>query len=173
MLPLVPIRILHVNLSSREIRVEEINDVELIKKYCGGRGLAAYLYLTRYDLTLDPFDERSPIFYAAGLLTGTSLPCSGRTSILFKSPATNRIFKTNVGTISGLNPGATMNCAPASTASLHLSRVSTVPAPTSISGNPARTFLIAWIPASVRVIEITMRRSIKHQPRYRCCAVRP
>ncbi|MGI6582639.1 MAG: aldehyde ferredoxin oxidoreductase family protein [bacterium] len=97
MLPLVPIRILHVNLSSREIRVEEINDVELIKKYCGGRGLAAYLYLTRYDLTLDPFDERSPIFYAAGLLTGTSLPCSGRTSILFKSPATNRIFKTNVG----------------------------------------------------------------------------
>jgi aldehyde:ferredoxin oxidoreductase len=97
MLPLLPVTILHVNLTSKDIRVEEFNDIDVIKKYCGGRGLAAYLYLTRYDLTLDAFDERQPIIYASGLLTGTNLPSSGRTSIIFKSPATHRIFKTNVG----------------------------------------------------------------------------
>ena len=61
MLPLLPVIILHVNLTSKEIRVEEFNDTDVIKKFCGGRGLATYLYLTRYDLALDAFDERQPI----------------------------------------------------------------------------------------------------------------
>lgn len=97
MLPLLPVTILHVNLTSKEIRVEEFDDIDVIKKFCGGRGLAGYLYLTRYDLTLDAFDERQPIIYATGVLTGTTLPSSGRTSVIFKSPATHRFFKTNVG----------------------------------------------------------------------------
>jgi aldehyde:ferredoxin oxidoreductase len=97
MLPLLPAKILHVNLSTEDIRVELIDDEELIKKYCGGRGLATYLYLTRYDLTMDPYDDRQPIMFVSGMFTGTNVPCSGRNTVIFKSPATHRFFKTNTG----------------------------------------------------------------------------
>jgi len=97
MLPLLPCCILTVNLTTGEIKKEDLNDAELLKNTLGGRGLGTYLYLERYDQALDPMDERSPIFFAPGSLTGTHIPCSGRTSVIFKSPVTGRFFKTNVG----------------------------------------------------------------------------
>ena len=69
---------------------------------------------------------------------------------------TATLFSTHHRTTAVSKPGETINCAPASIDSLHFSRVSTVPAPTNISGTADLTFLIAWIPAAVRmVISIT------------------
>jgi aldehyde:ferredoxin oxidoreductase len=97
MLPIAEVKILRINLSDRTESVEIITDKELIRKTLGGRGLATYLYLRDYDLSLDPFDEKSPLIVATGSLTGTNFPCSGRTSIIFKSPTTGSFFKSNVG----------------------------------------------------------------------------
>ena len=59
-------------------------------------------------------------------------------------------------TTSGSKPGETMNFAPHSSAFLHWSSVTTVPAPTSISGQPSLTALIESAAAAVRnVISIT------------------
>ncbi|MDI6705212.1 MAG: aldehyde ferredoxin oxidoreductase family protein [Bacillota bacterium] len=92
-----PVEILTVDLSSREITRDKIEDVELIKKYIGGRGIATYSLLSSMDPEVDPYSPESPIVFAPGVLTGTIVPCSGRTTVLFKSPATGRLFKTNVG----------------------------------------------------------------------------
>ena len=97
MLPLLPTNVLTVNLTTGDIRTEKFGDAELYKKTLGGRGLGTYLFLDRYDQKLDPLDEKLPIIFAAGSLTGTQVPCCGRTSIIFKSPVTKRFFKTNVG----------------------------------------------------------------------------
>lgn len=97
MLPVLPVRILTVNLTTGEIKKEELNDAKLYKETLGGRGLATYLYLERYDQNIDPTDDRSPLFFASGSMTGTHVPCSGRSCVIFRSPVTNRFFKTNVG----------------------------------------------------------------------------
>jgi len=97
MLPILPVKILTVNLTTGEVKKEELNDEKVYKDTLGGRGLATYLYLERYDQNVEPEDESSPIFFASGSLTGTHIPCSGRTSVIFRSPVTRRFFKTNVG----------------------------------------------------------------------------
>jgi len=97
MLPTMPIDILRINLSNGEIVHDKVEDVSLIKKYIGGRGIATYMLLKELDPEASPYDESSSIIFAPGVLTGTAMPSSGRTSILFKSPATGKFFKTNVG----------------------------------------------------------------------------
>lgn len=97
MLPKGAARILQIDLSSGDQRITECTDQALIKKTLGGRGLATYLYLRDFDLSLEPFDERAPLMFASGSLSGTNVPSAGRTSIIFKSPATKSFFKSNVG----------------------------------------------------------------------------
>lgn len=94
---LKPVVVLTVDLSSGEIKRSQIEDIEVIRKFIGGRGIATYYMLKNLEPEIDPYDPESPIIIAPGVLTGTFVPCSGRTTILFKSPATGRIFKTNVG----------------------------------------------------------------------------
>ena len=55
-------------------------------------------------------------------------------------------------TVVGFRPGETMNFAPAATARSTCSQVSTVPAPTTISGNASVMFLIASAAAAVRKV---------------------
>ena len=97
MSPQWSMNVLTVDLSSQQTSRREINDPELLKRYLGGRGIATYMLLSDYDPLMDPYDPKAPIIFAPGVLTGTVAPCSGRTSVLFKSPATGMFFKTNVG----------------------------------------------------------------------------
>lgn len=97
MLPYTNAQTLKINLSDGSIEEKEYADQDLLKKTLGGRGLATYIYFKEYDLSLDPMDECSPIIFAPGSLTGTMAPCSGRVSVIFKSPATGSFFKTNAG----------------------------------------------------------------------------
>ena len=95
-----PVEILTVDLSSGKSVRSQVKDPEFIKKYVGGRGIALHFLLSNLDPEIDPYAPEAPIIFAPGVLTGTFVPSSGRTSVLFKSPATGRIFKTNVGGIS-------------------------------------------------------------------------
>jgi aldehyde:ferredoxin oxidoreductase len=97
MLPQLPIKIVTVHLGTGQVKRREISDPELLKKYLGGRGIATHLFLNEYPTDNEPYDAEAPLMFAPGLLTGTVTPCSGRTSVLFKSPATGMFFKTNVG----------------------------------------------------------------------------
>lgn len=92
-----PVEILTVDLSSGKSSRSQIKDPEIIKKYVGGRGIALHYLLSSLNPEIDPYAPEAPVIFAPGVLTGTYVPSSGRTSVLFKSPATGRIFKTNVG----------------------------------------------------------------------------
>ncbi|HHT70011.1 MAG TPA: aldehyde ferredoxin oxidoreductase family protein [Firmicutes bacterium] len=89
--------LLTVNLSNGVVNKTTLTDKSFLKKYLGGRGVATHYFLSKVDPFVDPYSPDNPIIFAPGTLTGTFVPCSGRTSIMFKSPATNRFFKTNVG----------------------------------------------------------------------------
>ncbi len=97
MLTQKPVEILTVDLSSGQASRSQIRDKEIIKRYIGGRGIALHYLLSNLNPQVDPYAPEAPIIFAPGVLTGTFVPSSGRTSVLFKSPATQRIFKTNVG----------------------------------------------------------------------------
>jgi len=88
--------ILHVDLSSGRIGTETVPMAEVVK-YLGGRGVSAKLLYERLGPGIDPLGPDNLIIFAPGTLGGTSAPCSGRTSITCKGPATDLYLKTSVG----------------------------------------------------------------------------
>ncbi len=88
--------ILYVNLSTGDVRREPFT-VEMAQGYMGGRGLAARLLWDMNKPGIDPLGPENTLIYSAGTLNGTSVPCSGRSSVTAKSPTTNLYLKTNVG----------------------------------------------------------------------------
>ncbi len=100
-------KILRVNLSDMTVKVEK-TDMEVAKKFLGGKGYALWLiyeYLKRYEREginakdIDPFGEENVIIFATGPATGVSgFPCSGRYHVMaIKSPLTNSIASANSG----------------------------------------------------------------------------
>ncbi len=70
-------------------------EASLLKGYIGGRGLGAKLV---YDAgRVDAFAPANLLVFAAGPLTGTTTPASGRVSLSTKSPLTGTIFDSNCG----------------------------------------------------------------------------
>ncbi|MEA2074845.1 MAG: aldehyde ferredoxin oxidoreductase family protein [Euryarchaeota archaeon] len=70
-------------------------EASLLKGYIGGRGLGAKLV---YDVgRVDALAPANLLVFAAGPLTGTTTPASGRVSLSTKSPLTGTIFDSNCG----------------------------------------------------------------------------
>lgn len=82
------------DLSAGTVRTETLPE-ELLRQWLGGRGLGVHL-MGEYA-GLDPFDERMPVFLAAGPLCGTAAPASSRLSIVSRSPLTGTIFSASLG----------------------------------------------------------------------------
>ncbi|MEA2071862.1 MAG: aldehyde ferredoxin oxidoreductase N-terminal domain-containing protein, partial [Asgard group archaeon] len=87
--------IAYINLSTKKIKKKKL-DPNIAKDYIGGTGLSAKLI---YDLLNDKdydvlkediFNEKNPIVFATGPITGTIRPSSGRYSISGISPLTNQ-----------------------------------------------------------------------------------
>lgn len=92
MLPGYMGKILWIDLS-KEILEEKIISPEIARKYIGGTGLSAYLLMKYLEsepekLPPDPLDEKSPLIFLTGPLTGTKAPYSGRYSVVGRSPQT-------------------------------------------------------------------------------------
>jgi aldehyde:ferredoxin oxidoreductase len=87
-------RILQINLSKG--KVDSLTpDASLLTEYIGGRGLGARIV---YDAgRVDALSPANPLVFAAGPLTGTTTPASGRVSLSTKSPLTSTIFDSNCG----------------------------------------------------------------------------
>lgn len=89
-------KILRVNLSTKKCEVENL-DIDLAKKFIGGRGLATKIYSEEVDPNIEPFDEKNKIIFVTGPLSGTPTPTGGRYMVVTKSPLTGTIACSNSG----------------------------------------------------------------------------
>lgn len=89
-------KILRINLTTGEIKKEGL-DLNIAKKFLGGRGLASYILYEEIDPAIDPLSSENKIIFATGPLTGSSAPTSGRYMVVTKSPLTGTIACSNSG----------------------------------------------------------------------------
>ncbi len=93
---LLDVKALRINLKTGDIKQEKI-DMELVKKYLGGRGLASKILKDEIDPKIDPLSEANKMIFANGLLTGTAVPTAGRYMVVTKGPLTGTIASSNSG----------------------------------------------------------------------------
>ena len=70
---------------------------DVASKYIGGKGFAARYLYDQLPQGCDPFDPENLLVFAAGPLTGTLVPGSGRCLVSTKSPATGLWLDANCG----------------------------------------------------------------------------
>jgi len=89
-------KILRVNLSTGEIKVEPLN-MEWAKQFVGGRGLASKYLFEEIAPTIDPLSPANKLIFATGPATGTNAPTGGRYMVITKGPLTGTIASSNSG----------------------------------------------------------------------------
>ncbi len=80
-------RFLRVDLNSRETGTLELEE-EHLKNFIGGAGLAARLIYDRVVPDMDPLAPDSPLIFAVGPFTGTTIPMVSRSAVCGISPLT-------------------------------------------------------------------------------------
>ena len=85
-----------IDLNTRQIVKEEISEQEL-RKYLGGRGLNVAILHERLPIGTKPLEPENILCFGTGLLTGTSVPSSGRYNVTTKSPASGFLGDVNSG----------------------------------------------------------------------------
>ncbi len=80
-------KILEVDLSSSKMDVIDIPEEDK-KRFIGGSGVAAKLFLDRFNIEADPPSPDNPLIIMNGPLTGTTLPGTSRFAVCGKSPLT-------------------------------------------------------------------------------------
>ncbi|SHJ79011.1 aldehyde:ferredoxin oxidoreductase [Anaerobranca californiensis DSM 14826] len=89
-------KILRVNLTEKTFKVEDL-DLELAKKFIGGRGLGEKLFMDEVDPKVDPLSPENKFLVVTGPLTGTPTPTGGRYMVVTKSPLSDTIACSNSG----------------------------------------------------------------------------
>jgi len=89
-------KILRVNLSTRSHSIES-PPLEYYRLYGGGRGIIIHTMLTEIPPGSDPLGPDNRLIFALGILTGSSLPGSGRNSVGAKSPLTGAFGEAEAG----------------------------------------------------------------------------
>ena len=89
-------RILEVDLTEGKTKWIPL-DLDIASKYIGGKGFAARILYDHLPQGCSPFDPENLLIFAAGPLTGTLVPGSGRCIVSTKSPATGLWLDANCG----------------------------------------------------------------------------
>ena len=89
-------KILHVDLTSRQSRVEEFDD-SFARSYLGGNGFAAKTIWETVKPGTDPLSPENVICFAVGPFTDTAVPSASRACIGTKSPLTGLFFDSTFG----------------------------------------------------------------------------
>lgn len=89
-------RIIRVNLSKEKITTEKVPG-EWLKKYVGGRGLAARYYYEEISSNTSPLSPENKLIIMTGPLTGTTVWGSSKAHMVTKSPLTNIYTVSNAG----------------------------------------------------------------------------
>ncbi|NVK32082.1 MAG: aldehyde ferredoxin oxidoreductase family protein [Gammaproteobacteria bacterium] len=87
---------LRVNLSSGDIKVEDLN-MTWAAEYLGQRGLATRYLVDEIDPTCDALGPDNKLIMTTGPLTGTNASTAGRYSVVCKSPLTGAVACSNSG----------------------------------------------------------------------------
>ena len=80
-------KILRVDLSKSTIAEEAIPD-EWVRKFLGGRGIAAKYLIEEVPKGADPLGPQNVLIFMTGLLTGAGSPTASKHSVVAKSPLT-------------------------------------------------------------------------------------
>jgi len=88
--------LLRVNLSNKTYHVEHL-DKALLKKFLGGRGIAAKIYFEEIPPEIKPLDEKNKLIFMTGPLTGTVVPASTKFQCATKSAETGIYLCSNSG----------------------------------------------------------------------------
>ena len=89
-------KILRVNLTDRQVSIEEPDDL-FYRRYLGGAGFVSYYLLKELKPGIDPLSPDNILIFALGPLTGTPVPGGSRNCIGAKSPLSGGIAKSEVG----------------------------------------------------------------------------
>ena len=89
-------KILRVSLTNKTIHHEPLSS-ELISQYLGGRGLGVKLLYDNLAPKIDPLSPENWLIFTVGPVASTSVPTSGRSIVVTKSPLTGTIFDANAG----------------------------------------------------------------------------
>lgn len=89
-------KILRINLSTRSITSEVIND-QFCRLYLGGAGFIAYYLWKELSPKIDALSPENKLIFALGPVSGLSLPGASRNCIGAKSPLTGGIAKSECG----------------------------------------------------------------------------
>lgn len=85
-----------IDLSTRQIIKEKIFE-QKFRKYLGGRGINVATLYERLPMGTKPLEPENILCFGPGLLTGTSVPSSGRYNVTTKSPASGFLGDANSG----------------------------------------------------------------------------
>jgi aldehyde:ferredoxin oxidoreductase len=89
-------KILHVDLTTRQSRTEEIPEVTM-RKYLGGGALAAYLLLREMPAGVDPLGPDNVLVFMTSVINGLSLSGTNRYTAAAKSPLTGGYGESEAG----------------------------------------------------------------------------
>ncbi len=89
-------KILRINLKERVANVEAL-DLEVAKKFIGGRGLGTKMLMEEVDPKIDALSPENKLIVVSGPLTGTPTPTGGRYMVVTKSPLTGTVASSNSG----------------------------------------------------------------------------
>lgn len=93
-------KIARINLTTGEIKIEKL-DIDLARKFIGGRGLGTKMLYDEGVASADPLSAENKLIYITGPMTGSASPSSGRYMVVTKSPLTGMIACSNSGGIWG------------------------------------------------------------------------
>jgi aldehyde:ferredoxin oxidoreductase len=89
-------KILHANLTTGELRVEE-PPPSFYRRYLGGQGFIAYYLLKEIPPLADPLGPENRLIFAGGAYTGVPFAGAGRSAVGAKSPLTGGFGEADVG----------------------------------------------------------------------------
>jgi aldehyde:ferredoxin oxidoreductase len=89
-------KILRINLKAGTHKVEEL-DLEMAKKFIGGRGLGTKIMMDEVDPKVDPLSPENKLLVVTGPMTGNPVATGGRYMVVTKSPQSGTIASSNSG----------------------------------------------------------------------------
>jgi len=89
-------KILRIDLNKKKISSRPLTN-EQSELFLGGRGLGVEILFRELPRGVNPLSPENKLIFAAGPLTGTGAPTSGRYSVITRSPLTGTIFDSNSG----------------------------------------------------------------------------
>jgi aldehyde:ferredoxin oxidoreductase len=92
----VTAKLLHVDLTTRQTRTEELNEI-VVRKHLGGGALAAWLLLREMPAGADPLGPDNVLVFTTSVINGLSLSGTNRYTAASKSPLTGGYGESEAG----------------------------------------------------------------------------